>query len=284
MRKLRSCCLLAPLIISLCRFGNSQVPNIVAQAAPPNEQNELKDPGIPKQWCPGEFPTDLTIHNCVYRQRQRVEDWITGSVTDQAVTTSALSALFSSAIRSPSEWPGTAYGFSLRLRASYIGGLANGTTQFVIASAFHLDQSHISCAEDPINQARINDARASDSRSVCEGRFSFFARSSHIVLDTVTARVSKPQPVEGPRVPSPRLFGAVAGAYGQSPFEPAGENTITAILTRSGMSLVTPLIGSILHEYSSLLGIVTKPFHPSKKLPATIESIDLKTLSPESPR
>lgn len=275
---------LVTLIAALASFWSPVMAGQMPAAPPPDQNVEISDPGIPSRWCAGEFPTNLTVHNCVYRQRQRVEDWLGTSVTDQAVTTSALSALWGSAIRSPKEWPGTAQGFAYRLRASYVGGLENGTTQFLVSSAFHLDQSHISCAEDPLNQLGIQKARAGQTATLCEGRYSLFRRSGHIVLDTLTARVSKPEPGSSMRVPSPRLLGAFAGAYGQSPFEPGGENTFAAILTRSGMSLVTPLLGSILHEYPSVLNALTKPFHPSKKLPPAIRPLDLSAESWEVAR
>lgn len=137
------------LAIIICRHAASQAaPMALPASLPPTKSG-------PEIACPGGFPSDLMQHNCAYLPRQRVEDWLTTSLTDQAIATSSLSALYSSAIRSPSEWPGTPYNFALRLRSSYMSGLANGTAQFILGAAIGADPRHISCAEDPRYQDKI---------------------------------------------------------------------------------------------------------------------------------
>ena len=235
----------------------------VAQAAPAAAPPPAQQHWPEEHWCPGLFPSDLTLQNCNYSQRKRVEDWVTTTFTDQAALTSLGSALWGFAIRSPNQWPRTLLGVGERWRASYMGGLGNGTTQFVIGSVLHLDPRHVSCAEDPLNQHAIKSAAASRAPSPCSG---FGKRTWHAVEDTVLVRQSNPYG-DGRRWPSPRILGGVAGAYAASPWQPAGENTPQAVFTRAGQSLVLPLLGSLMHEYPGLLKGLTKVFHRSKPLP-----------------
>jgi hypothetical protein len=209
--------------------------------------------------CPGQFPSDLTQHSCAYNQRQRVEDWVTTSFTDQAILTSAGSALYGTLVHSPAEFPRTFLGFGERLRVSYVGGVGNSTMQFLIGTAFRLDQRHISCAEELNPQG-------------CTGKNAFLHRSWHVVKDTVMVRHSK-DTGDGARFPSPRILGAFAGAYAQSPWEPASENKPTAVLARAGTSMVTPFLGALLHEYPSISKALTKPLHLSRKLPPIIKPL-----------
>ena len=35
--------------------------------------------------CPGAFPSDLTVFTCEYNDHMRIEQWVTTSITDQAI-------------------------------------------------------------------------------------------------------------------------------------------------------------------------------------------------------
>ena len=238
------------------------VPPLTPQTPPPSDDQTW----LPETPCPGQFPSDLTIQNCSYSVNQRIEDWTTTSFTDQAILTSAGSALWGFGIRSPQEWPRTSLGYAERLRASYISGAANGSTQFLLNSLINADPRHVSCAEDPIYAEKRKAAIANHTPVPCSGKMQFFSRTGHALMDTVLVRQSTDDG-RGKRWPSPRIVGGFAGAYAQSPWEPAGENTPTAILTRAGESMIVPLLGSLLHEYPSLLKAITKPFHTDKPLP-----------------
>jgi hypothetical protein len=243
-------------LICFTTFAAGQRP---VAAAPPAETGDLWPPEIV---CPGQFPSDLTQHNCSYPMRQRVDDWVTTSFTDQAISTSSGAALYGTLIHSPSEFPRTLLGFGERLRTSYIGGISNSTTQFLVGSLFKVDQRHVSCGEE----------QDIGSRARCTAKGAFFYRTWHVIEDTVTARESTNEG-NGARIPSPRLLGAFAGAYAQSPWQAAGENTPTAILSRAGTSMITPFLGSLLHEYPSILKTITKPLHLKKKLPPMIKPL-----------
>src|SRR3984885_4298369 len=70
----------------------------------------------PIRVCPGAFPADLEATDCKYTASQRALDFVSGSVTDQAVLGAVVFGLGAQVIQSPSVGKGSAqYLFGLML-------------------------------------------------------------------------------------------------------------------------------------------------------------------------
>jgi hypothetical protein len=216
---------------------------------------------MPEYQCPGGFPSDLTRQNCSYTQRQRTIDWLSTSFTDQAMLTSAAAGIAGFATASPpTTWPRTTLGFARNWRSSYFSGMANGTTQYLLNTGFNFNPEHVRCATEAfIKQQDRKDASIPkhDIKAAC----TWYGRVGHIFLDTVATRKSTLDGRARLVWPSPRLVGAFAGAYAQSPWEPPAGNTRNAIFTRAGESLIVPAVGAVFNEYPSLLQGVTRLIH-----------------------
>jgi hypothetical protein len=246
-----------------------------APPTPPVQNGQL--PWMAEYQCPGGFPSDLTQQNCSYTQRQRTVDWVSTSFTDQAMLTSAAASLMGFALASPpTTWPRTTLGYARDWRASYFSGMANGTTQYVFNALLRFNPEHVSCSTD----AFIKEELASEDSAVTKKDAARVAadvndactwnrRVLHVLLDTVATRRSTLDGRGRLFWPSPRLAGAFAGAYSESPWEPPFGNTRSAILTRAGESLIVPAIGSVLNEYPTLIQDITKVLHlhSNKSLP-----------------
>jgi hypothetical protein len=229
--------------------------------------------------CPGGFPSDLTRLNCLYTQRQRSIDWVTSSLTDEAMLNSAGAALGAFMFAdSPTTWPRTGLGYLRDWRASYLSGMANGTTQYLLNSAFNFDPEHVSCRtgyfirHESLQTLDPDDPDAPvDQSSLLQKALDHDCtvpwRIFHVILDTVATRKSTPMGRAILSWPSPRIVGAFAGAFAESPWEPPADNSTQEILTRAGESLIVPAIGALFNEYPSLLQAITKPLHKKTPLP-----------------
>jgi hypothetical protein len=241
--------------------------------------------------CPGGFPSDLTVINCRYTNRMRATQFVTTGLTDQAMVLSLTGSLFTSAIRSPPEWPGTFHYYWLRVGASYSQSVGSAAAQLTIGSAIKDDPRHVTCDRDPLMYAR-------DSSDFQTFRCTKKQRFWHALVDSVTVRHSRPGlwPIMGPsgvvaysksnvlslaneadqsataedfrreygRMPAlDRLVGAYAGAYSQYPWEPGPANKFGAISQRAALSFAPTFLGSFWQEYSSSLISAFK--RPAKK-------------------
>jgi hypothetical protein len=275
----------------VCQTSSAQDVSFAPQVAPasPVPLHQEAQPGAPEgssawTWmpeheCPGGFPSDLTRLNCRYTQRQRTLEWVSTTLTDEATLTSASAALGAFFFaESPTTWPRTGLGYLRDWRASYFSGLGNGTTQYLLNTAFDFNPDHVSCRTSAFlnNQSLMplvsKDPNYLVDQSVeLEGKIeracTWYKRIGHVVLDTVATRKSTLPGKAKLNWPSPRLAGAFAGAYAESPWEPPTDNSTQAIFTRAGESLIVPAIGALFNEYPSLLQVITKPLHRTKPLP-----------------
>ncbi len=229
--------------------------------------------------CPGGFPSDLTRLNCRYTQRQRTLDWVSTSLTDQAMLTSALAGITAFVNASPpTTWPRTTLGYLRNWRASYFSGMANGTTQYLLNTVADFNPQHVSCrtgafiSNEPDTLTLPSDPQkaiglAGGMESKINHACTWDKRIEHVVLDTVATRRSTLDGRARLVWPSPRLAGAFAGAYGESPWEPSAGNSTQAIFTRAGESLIVPAIGALFTEYPGLIQLITKPLHKTQLLP-----------------
>jgi hypothetical protein len=208
--------------------------------------------------CPGGFPTDLTVLDCRYTRQQRLQQFVTTSVTDQAMLTSIFGSLFTQGLGTPNEWPRTWKYYGYRLGASYTSSVGRGTAEYIVGRIAHDDPRHIKCSDDASPLFRRNRLANGDFSCTNGQRF------GHFLLDTVTVRASTkgvaPQDADDPeklkaitrRYPAwARLAGVFAGALAQYPWEPHAENTFGAISQRAGISFGQTFLGSFFTEYGS---------------------------------
>lgn len=221
--------------------------------------------------CPGSFPSDLEVVNCEYTGWDRLHDFAANGVTDKALLLSVTGSVFTTAIRTPGEWPGTWRYFGYRVGASYTQSAGNAAAQLIVGTIIHDDPRHVTCDLDPL-QFGVTDPNKELAFHCSPGR-----RFGHALLDSVTARRSyagqlPPRNGGGTladykhtyrRWPAfSRLVGAYAGAYAQYPWEPRAANTFGAVSQRAALSFAPAFLGSFWMEYSpSLFSHLKKPGH-----------------------
>src|ERR1022692_4668762 len=108
--------------------------------------------------CPGAFPTDLEATDCRYKPSQRALDFVSGSVTDQAVLGAVVFGLGAQIIQSPSEWKRTWDGYGRRVGSRYTQALGKGTAQYLVGLILKDDPRFLAYRDDPATIARHRDA------------------------------------------------------------------------------------------------------------------------------
>ncbi|MGH9590758.1 MAG: hypothetical protein ACRD25_10195, partial [Terracidiphilus sp.] len=112
-------------------------------------------PTLPYEFtCPGSFPSDLTLVDCSYTSRQRLQQFFTTGLTDQAMLLSATGSIFTTAMRTPGEWPGTWKYYGYRVGTSYAQSVGNNAAQYIVGSVLHEDPRHVRCDDDPLLYGR----------------------------------------------------------------------------------------------------------------------------------
>ncbi len=227
------------------------------QAAPP--ANSVNDYEFT---CPGSFPSDLKVVNCEYTTWQRLHDFVSNGLTDKALLLSMTGSVFTTAIRTPAEWPGTWKYYGYRVGASYTQSAGNSAAQLIVGGLIHDDPRHVACDHDPLLFGILN------AEQILAFHCSPGRRLRHAFLDSVTMRLSYAGqlPPENSykavatykhvyrRLPAiSRLVGSYAGAYAQYPWEPRKANTFGAVSQRAALSFAPAFLGSFWTEYSSSL-------------------------------
>ncbi len=238
--------------------------------------------------CPGSFPTNLTVLNCSYTQQDRRLQFVSSSVTDEAMLQSIIGSLITSAFPSTNTNPITLKYYGLRVGASYSASVARGATEYAIGTLMHDDPRHTRCVDDPrVFLPDPNDlfndhhpGKPEDYRCTPGKRF------FHVLIDTFTVRRSRPGVIPYTRESDPpytkedydrltpdqqnayrselksirrywpaldRFAGVYAGAYAQYPWEPQASNSFAAASQRAALSFSATLLGSLYTEYASSL-------------------------------
>ena len=227
--------------------------------------------------CPGAFPTDLTkTTDCSYTPTQRTLDFVSGSVTDQAVLGAVVFGLGAQVIQSPSEWKRTWDGFGHRVGSRYTQALGKGTAQYLVGLILKDDPRFLAYRDDPATIARHRDAVSALAARASPGITSACANSTaasldflshdgwqrfgHAWYDVVTVRHSTVKG-NGRRIPAfSRFVGEAAGAYAGYPWYPGSENTLAQVGQRAAGAFGTALLSSFYTEYkpeiTNLLGAV----------------------------
>jgi hypothetical protein len=208
--------------------------------------------------CPGGFPTDLTMINCEYKESQRIQQWVTTALTDEAILGAVVYGTGAEIIRSPSEWPRTWLGLGDRIGVRYTQAAARGTAEFVVGSLIRDDPRHLSYKDDPHTHygTKISCGSGRVVTTYYKAPLHLgFLRVGHAFLDSVTVLKSNPCG-DGARSPAlDRLVGVWAGAYGGYPWYPRAENTFANAGERAAMAYGSTLLGSFYTEFSPEISV-----------------------------
>jgi hypothetical protein len=192
-----------------------------------------------RKTCPGDPAGNLASADCNFTMSLRLESFVTGSLTDQAM----LGAVFFGAIaqirNDPREWNRDWAGYGRRVGARYAQNLAKGTTEFLFGAAMRTDPRHISFASDP----RVKDRPGTVKR-----------RIGHAFMDFLTVRRSSTNG-DGRALPNLPLFaGASASGFVGYAFYPDRLNTPEQAAIRASGALGTALGASFYTEFQPEIG------------------------------
>ncbi len=200
--------------------------------------------------------------------RDRLLQFLTTGITDQALLESVSGSLFTQWWKTPGEWPQTWKYYGYRVGTSYVQSAGNASAQFIVGAILHDDPRHVSCDSDPL---LFKNELTATKPITC----SQWHRFGHALLDSITVRSSNagtltPQMLLDTkralsaedaakqlksryhRFPAfSRLVGAYAGAYSQYPWEPGNSNKFGAISQRAALSFAPTFLGSFYTEYAT---------------------------------
>jgi len=220
--------------------------------------------------CPGGFPSDLTITNCDFTAKLRVQQWVTVSFTDEAILGAVVYGAGAQIIKSPGEWGRTWGGYGDRIGVRYTQAVARGTAEFIVGGLMHDDPRHLSYKNDPHThygpKLVCSDGEIIGIRPYPTPRQIIWKRIGHAFVDSVTVLKSNSCGT-GARLPSfDRYVGIAASAYGGYAWYPGPENTLPDAADRAAMSYGSTLLGSFYTEFSpELFKGLTWILSPNKK-------------------
>lgn len=238
----------------------------------------------PIKVCPGAFPTDLEATDCRYTPSQRALDFVSGSVTDQAVLGAAVFGLGAQVIQSPSEWKRTWDGYGRRVGSRYTQALGKGTAQYLVGLMLNDDPRFLAYRDDPAVLIRRRkavsaltarstpnaapSANTQSAESLDALSHDGWQRFGHAWYDVITVRRSTHEG-NGHRIPAFSRFAAeAAGAYAGYPWYPGPENTFAKVGQRAAGAFGTAALSSFYTEYkpeiTNLLGAVFRRGKQSK--------------------
>lgn len=247
-------------VVVLSAVGVSLVgeQSLRAQQEPSSRENALaRIQHIPTLNCPGGFATDLTVMNCSYTMSQRGEDFVTGSLSDQAILGAVVFGAGAQVLQSPGEWKRTWDGYGRRVGVRYTQGVAKGAAQFLVGAMLKDDPRHVSYRNDPdfVNKqterlAHVAKGEAVDRDPYAQTSPSVWQRVGHAFYDSVSIRRSNPEG-RGRRIPAAsRYVGAFASGYGGYPWYPQKENTFQNAGLRAAQAFGTDIGASFYTEFS----------------------------------
>ena len=191
--------------------------------------------------CPGDPPGYLAARDCSFRMGLRLENFVTTSVTDQAMFSAVFFGLIAQAQNSPPEWKGGWAGFGDRVGTRYGQNMAKGLAQFTTGAILRDDPRHISYASDP--KVRKYEPGA-------------WPRVGHAFKDWLTVRKSAADG-NGTRMPNLSLFaGAAASGFVGYAWYPKSLATPGQAGIRASYSLGTALLSSFYTEFRPEIGRV----------------------------
>jgi len=216
----------------------------------------------PQILCPGSFPSDLTTTDCSFTVGKRLENLVSGSLTDQAMAGAAFYGLMAQALGTPGEWHRNLEGYGYRVGVRYNQSVAKGSAQFLAGLILHDDPRHVSYHDEPRHYAKYLKAGQGQSANSTTAAMSsdsaanpgVWKRSWHAIFDSITVRRSS-QDGLGRRMPAFSRFAADFGsAYGGYAWYRGPENKFQKAGLRAAGSLGSDLVSSFYTEYKPEIG------------------------------
>jgi hypothetical protein len=241
------------LLVICCTAGVALSQNLPDQQSLANPQNLLK---IPRKNCPGDPPGNLSSFDCSFHESTRFEQFVSGSVTDQAVLSATFFGFVAQLRKDPNEWKQDWGGFGYRVGSRYAQNMAKGLTEYGFGALMRVDPRHTTYASDP----RIQQHKTGVT-----------PRIGHAFMDWLTVRRSSPDG-NGRALPNLPLFlGAGASGFSGYAWYPDRLATPGQAALRGSSSLGTALAASFYAEFqpeiSRLLGAIFKSKAPAQPQP-----------------
>lgn len=243
--------------------AHQEAPTQALQAQAKDDRQVSNSSRVP---CPGTFPTDLTVNDCSFTVGKRLENFVTGSLTDQAIAGAAFYGLMAQGSKTPREWHRTWEGFGRRVGVRYNQSVAKGSAQLLVGLILRDDPRHVSYDNDPRHYAKYlgegerqsSGCQAPSTAMSSDSAVSHIVwkRSWHAVFDSITVRRSCSNGL-GRRLPAFSRFAAdFAGAYGGYAWYRGPENKFEKAGLRAAGSLGSDLVSSFYTEYKPEIGRV----------------------------
>lgn len=237
--------------VALCVVALPASAQVEQRSEPPSD--EPLQSVLGRVTCPGDPPGNLASLDCFYTMPMRLEQFVGGSVTDQAVLGATFFGLVAHIRGSPPEWQRDWDGFGRRVGTRYGQSFVKGLSGLGVGMLMRSDPRHVSYASDPLidkAQRQRNPATARERR----GRT--WTRIGHAVMDWATVRRSAERG-DGGRMPNlPLVAGAVASGLTGNLWYPDRLTTRSETATRIGASVGTALVASFYNEFQPEIGRV----------------------------
>jgi hypothetical protein len=219
--------LLAILLFLAPAYPQAQAPSIADQLV------------VNRVVCPGDPSGNLASVNCYYTMQLRLTDFVSGSITDQALLGAGFYGSFAELLKDPPEWKRTWGGEGYRVGSRYAQNLTKGLTEFTFGAIMHTDPRHVSYASDP--RVKVHKSGVGP-------------RIGHAFTDWLTVRRSS-EKGDGAALPNLPLFaGAAASGFIGNIWYPDRLTTPGQALLRGSSSLATDLAYSFYTEFSPEIG------------------------------
>jgi hypothetical protein len=218
---------------------------VSAQTAPPaaTVQKQLE-----RTTCPGDVPANLGSFDCSFTMSQRLEQFVAGSLTDQALLSATFFGAIAHAQHDPGAWKQDWGGLAYRVGSRYGQTVAKGLAEFTAGSIIRADPRHTTYESDP----GVNQTKCASQPVNC--RIHLSSRISHVFVDWLTVRQSSATG-NGKRWPNLPLFaGAAASGFIGNAWYPDPQSTPGQAGIRAAYSLGTALGGSFYAEFSPEIG------------------------------
>jgi hypothetical protein len=208
--------------------------------------------------CPGDPPANLGSFDCSFTKGARLEQFVAGSLTDQALLGATFFGTIAHLQQDPHEWKQDWGGLGYRVGTRYAQNLAKGVTEFTAGIIMQTDPRHVTYLSDPGTYHKFDAQR---DRCEVEAELpnkqpghGVGPRIGHVFLDWLTVRRSSPC-AAGRRLPNlPLLAGAAASGFVGNAWYPDRLATPGQAGIRAGYSLGTALAASFYTEFQPDLG------------------------------
>jgi hypothetical protein len=224
-----------------------------SQAFPADGPNRAATIAEVAKNCPGEPPGNLASIDCSFSESSRIEQFVAGSLTDQAILSATFFGFVAQLRKDPAEWKRDGAGFGYRVGTRYAQNMAKGLTGYGFGAAMRVDPRHISYAGDPRIGKHNPGVRP---------------RIGHAFMDWLTVRRSSPNGAGKPLPNLPLLAGAAASGFAGYAWYPDRLATPKEAALRASSSLGTALAASFYNEFqpevSRLLSTLFKRRTPAK--------------------